>query len=93
MEKQKTLLMGSKGQVQGIVLLLAMILVGGVGGIISLSLFNAVLTPSSFSQNANLLQVQNTYIPLFIVAIVAGAVISGLIYGILFVLGRAGGGR
>lgn len=87
--------MGSKGQVQGIVLLLAMILVGGVGGIISLTIYASVQStlPATLSTNSNLMQVQSTYIPLFIVAIVAGAVISGLIYGILFVLGRAGGGR
>ena len=80
----------NSGQVQGVVVLLAMILVGAVGGIIALAVEASVQStlPANLSTNANLVAVQNTYIPLFIVAIIAGAVIAALIYGILFATGR-----
>lgn len=86
----KKWLKDQSGQVEGVVVLLAMILVGVVGGIIALSFYNSVLTTSPQSTNTNLLAVQNTYIPLFIVAIVAGAVISALIYAVMFATGRKG---
>ena len=70
--------MDSKGQVSG---LLGLIAIVAVGGIITLAIYNSVLLTSSFSTNATLLSVQNTFIPLFVLAGVAGAVISVLLFG------------
>ena len=79
----------NKGQIQGIVVLLALIMVGGVGGIIGLTLYESVRTnaPTTISTNAQLQNVTTTYFPLFIVGIVAGTAIAGLIFAILYVTG------
>lgn len=68
--------MGNKGQVQGLIALIALV---GVSGIILMTVYNSVLVNSAFNQNATLLVVQNIFMPLFILAGVAGAVIGVLL--------------
>jgi hypothetical protein len=68
--------MGNKGQVQGLIGLIALV---GVAGIILMIVYNSVLLTSTFSTNATLLSVQNVFMPLFILAGVAGAVIGVLL--------------
>lgn len=75
--------MDSRGQVSGLIGLIAVV---GVAGIILMIIYNSVLVTSSFSTNATLLTVQNTFMPLFILAGVAGAVIAVLLFSF-------GGGR
>ena len=69
--------MDSKGQVSGLIGLIAVV---GVAGIILMIIYNSVLTTSAFSTNTTLLTVQNTFMPLFILAGVAGAVIAVLLF-------------
>ena len=69
--------MDSKGQVSGLIGLIAVV---GVAGIILMIVYNRVLVTSAFSTNATLLVVQNTFMPLFILAGVAGAVIAVLLF-------------
>ena len=69
--------MDSKGQVSGLIGLIAVV---GVAGIILMTVYNSVLTTSVFSNNATLLVVQDTFMPLFILAGIAGAVIAVLLF-------------
>ena len=72
--------MDSKGQVSG---LLGLIAIVAVGGIILMSIYNSVLVtmPATISTNSTLQSVLTTFMPLFILAGVAGAVIAVLLFG------------
>lgn len=69
--------MDNKGQVSGLLALIAVVVVGGV---ITLQIFNQVLDNSMFENYGILLSVQNSFIPLFVLAGVAGAVIAVLLF-------------
>lgn len=71
--------MDSKGQVSG---LLGLIAVVGVGGIILMQIYYSVLVslPSTLSTNGTLQSVLTSFLPLFILAGVAGAVIAVLLF-------------
>lgn len=66
-----------KAQVSALIGLIAVV---GVGGIILMTIFSSVLLTSVFSTNATLLTVRNSFMPLFILAGVAGAVIAVLLF-------------
>lgn len=76
-ERKSPMEMGNKGQVSGLIGLIAVV---GVAGIILMIIYNSVLVTSAFSTNSTLLVVQNTFMPLFILAGVAGAVIAVLLF-------------
>ena len=71
--------MDQKGQISGLLGLLAVV---GVGGIITMSIYQSVLTgmPATISTNTTLNTVLNTFFPLFILAGIAGAVIAVLLF-------------